>query len=75
MSPLMIEYGDHEAKQLFQRFLGKGLLEKWRVGYAVPIPLMHTWLEKEYAREQIKSPEEAQILRRSGNGSSGRGFS
>ena len=56
VSSLTIEYGDREAKHLFQRFLKKGILEKCGTGYAVSIPSMHSWLENEYAREQIKLP-------------------
>ncbi len=74
ISSLTKEYGASEAEQLFQRFVQKGVLGEQGAGYAVPIPSMHTWLEKEYGRDQIKAPEETQTIRESGSGSSGMGF-
>ncbi len=51
MSSLTMEHGDSEAKQLFQRFLEKGVLEKRGLGYAISIPSMHDWLVSNYVRE------------------------
>ena len=50
VSSLMTEYESREAKQLFHHFLEKGILAKCGLGYAVPIPSMHTWLVDEFAR-------------------------
>ena len=48
VSSLMTEYESSEAKQLFHHFLEKGILAKCGLGYAVPIPSMHTWLVDEF---------------------------
>ena len=48
VSSLMTEYESREAKQLFHHFLEKGILAKCGLGYAVPIPSMHTWLVDEF---------------------------
>ncbi|MCY3613900.1 MAG: hypothetical protein OXH03_02265, partial [Bacteroidetes bacterium] len=47
MSALTKAY-DLEAKDLFDRFIRKGILEKSGVGLVVPIPSMHAWLKDVY---------------------------
>ena len=60
MSSLTKEYGASEAEQLFQCFLEKGILGKRGVGYAIPIPSMHNWLENEYAHiQEMEMPSTA----------------
>ncbi len=51
MSSLTKKYGKREAKNLFNRFIRKGILEKKGVELAVPIPSMHAWLISNYARD------------------------
>lgn len=60
MSLLVNEYGESKAKELFDRFIEKGLLEESGIGYAVPIPSMHTWLTEEYASEKIEFQPDSQ---------------
>lgn len=60
MSLLVTEYGESKAKELFDRFIEKGLLEESGIGYAVPIPSMHTWLTEEYASEKIEFQPDSQ---------------
>ncbi len=50
MSALTKEYGDSEAKDLFKRFIEKGIIEERGMGFVVPIPSMHTWLKDTYTR-------------------------
>ena len=63
MSLLVNEYGESKAKELFDRFIEKGLLEESGIGYAVPIPSMPTWLTEDYACEKIKVPLDSQSNR------------
>ncbi len=63
MSLLVNEYGESKANKLFDRFIEKGLLEESGIGYAVPIPSMHTWLTEEYAFEKIEIPQDSQSKR------------
>ena len=51
VSSLTKEYGDSEAKQLFRRFLEKGVLAKCETGYTIPIPSMHNWLIRKFSCE------------------------
>ncbi|MCY4205711.1 MAG: ATP-binding protein [Bacteroidetes bacterium] len=51
MSSLKKEYDKIEAQELFSDFEKKGILEKSGMGYAVPIPSMHTWLKDTYDPE------------------------
>ncbi len=71
IASLAQEYGEAEAKNLFDRARHKGILYERRGVYAVPIPSMHHWLVSNYAHIQIKSPHEAQTTR----GSRGKSFS
>ena len=63
MSSLTKKYGDRETKDLFDRFIRKGILEKSGAGLVVPIPSMHAWMKDEYSREKIEFPREQQISR------------
>jgi hypothetical protein len=63
MSLLVNEYGESKANKLFDRFIEKGILEESGIGYAVPIPSMHTWLTEEYASEKIEIPLDRQSKR------------
>ncbi len=63
MSALANKYGDSEAKDLFRRFVEKGILEERGMGFVVPIPSMHAWLKETYTRENIKIPPEPQKSR------------
>ena len=74
VSSLTTEYGDNESKQLFQRFIEKGILAKYGIGYAVPIPSMHDWLASNYVREQIKFPRETLHIQHSDDRNSGIDF-
>ncbi|MCY4674642.1 MAG: ATP-binding protein [Bacteroidetes bacterium] len=64
MSSLTQEYGEAEAKQLFQLGIEKGLLYDRDGDYAIPIPSMQDWLVTNYAREQINSLHEVQEIHR-----------
>ncbi len=63
MSALANKYGDSEAKDLFRRFVEKGILEERGMGFVVPIPSMHAWLKETYTRENIEIPPEPQKSR------------
>ncbi len=63
MSALTSNYGASEAKDLFQRFIEKGIVEERGMGFVVPIPSMHTWLKETYTREKIEMPGEPQKSR------------
>lgn len=63
MSSLTKTYGDREAKNLFDRFIRKGILEKSGVGLVVAIPSMHAWMKDEYSREKIEFPREPEMSR------------
>ena len=63
MSSLTKKYGDREAKDLFDRFISKGILEKSGVGLVVAIPSMHAWMKDEYSREKIEFPREPEMSR------------
>ena len=52
LSSLTKKYGDREAKDLFDRFIRKRILEKSGAGFAVPIPSMHAWMKDEYAAKK-----------------------
>ncbi len=58
IASLAQEYGEAEAKNLFDRARHKGILYERRGVYAVPIPSMHHWLVSNYAHIQIKSPSQ-----------------
>ncbi len=51
MSALGNKYDDGPAQDLFMDFVNKGIIEKRGLGYAIPIPSMHTWLRDTYAME------------------------
>ena len=42
-----------EAERLFDRALEKGVLSRQGTQYVIPIPSMHTWLEREYGSHQL----------------------
>ncbi len=47
------EYGEVEAKDLFQRAVERGVLHSQKGTYTIPIPSMQTWLISNYAKERI----------------------
>ncbi len=47
------EYGEVEAKDLFQRAVERGVLHSQKGAYTIPIPSMQTWLISNYAKERI----------------------
>ncbi len=61
--PMARKYGDDQAKELFEMFEEKGILEKTKAGYIVSIPSMHTWLKETYTQEKIEMPRETQKVR------------
>jgi hypothetical protein len=61
ISSLAQEYGEDGGNDLFKHLERKGLLAQRGMGYAVPIPSMHSWLKDEYARESIEIPREGQL--------------
>ncbi len=61
--PMARKYGDDQAKELFEMFEEKGILEKTKTGYIVSIPSMHTWLKETYTQEKIEMPRETQKVR------------
>ncbi len=50
------EYGEVEAKDLFQRAVERGVLHSQKGAYTIPIPSMQTWLISNYAKERIDLP-------------------
>lgn len=44
------KYGECEAKDLFDRFIREGVLEKSGAEIVVPIPSMHAWMKDEYSQ-------------------------
>ncbi len=58
MSSMVDEYGREEAKNLFDLFIEKGILEEYEEGYAISIPSMHTWLNEKYGLERIEPTRE-----------------
>jgi hypothetical protein len=61
VSSLAQEYGEDGAETLFKRMEQEGLLAQSGMGYAVPIPSMHSWLKDEYVRESIEIPRGKQL--------------
>ena len=60
VSSLARDYGDDGAETLFKSLEEEGLLARSGMGYAVPIPSMHAWLNDEYVREKIEFPRDPQ---------------
>ncbi len=58
MSSMVDEYGREEAKNLFDLFIEKGILEEYEEGYAISIPSMHTWLNEKYGLERTEPTRE-----------------
>ncbi len=58
MSSMVDEYGREEAKNLFDLFIEKGILEEHEEGYAISIPSMHTWLNEKYGLERTEPTRE-----------------
>ncbi len=58
MSSMVDEYGREEAKNLFDLFIEKGILEEHEEGYAISIPSMQTWLNEKYGLERTEPTRE-----------------
>ena len=50
MSALINKYGKKEAKNLFDSFIEKGILEKNKDGLFIVTPSLHSWLVDEYGK-------------------------
>ncbi len=55
MDSLLQTFNKDEAEVIFKRALHKGLLDKRKNDYVIPIPSMHNWLVSNYAIE-LKRP-------------------
>ncbi len=71
LSALTKKYGDAEAKDLFKRFIEKGIIEEHGMGFVVPIPSMHTWLKDTHGVQKIEMPPKQQKIRLEGGRDSG----
>ena len=72
MATLTKKYGGAEGRDLFERFIGKGVLEKSGEGIAVSIPSMRDWMKGEYTRKKIEFPRAEQRTREVRDRSPGR---
>ncbi len=56
------EYGEVEAKDLFQRAVERGVLHSQKGTYTIPIPFMQTWLISNYAMERVDLPPVSPLI-------------
>ncbi len=56
------EYGEVEAKDLFQRAVERGVLHSQDEVYSIPIPSMQTWLISNYAMERVNLPPVSPLI-------------
>ncbi len=57
MDSLLQTFSEDKAEVIFKRALHKGVLDKRKNDYIIPIPSMHDWLVSNYALELKRTPK------------------
>ena len=57
MDSLLQTFSEEKAEMIFKRALHKGVLDKRKNDYIIPIPSMHNWLVSNYAPELKRTPK------------------